>query len=60
MHKIKIHSRALSHICKGQKERGKSLRHDVEFYVPTKIVSVTSQNILSSFVITCLDEMSLT
>ena len=38
MHKIKIQSRLLSHICKGQKERGKSLRHDFEFHVLTKIV----------------------
>jgi hypothetical protein len=42
MHKVKIQSRLLSQLCKGQKVRETSLRHDVEFHVPTKIVSVTS------------------
>ena len=42
MHKIKIQSRLLSHICKGQRARGKFLGYDVEFHVRTKIVSVTS------------------
>jgi hypothetical protein len=38
MHKIKIQSRLQPQLCKGQKVRGKSLRHDVEFHVPTNII----------------------
>ena len=39
---------------------GTSLRLDIEFYVFMKMASVTSQNLLSSFVITGLDEMMIT
>jgi hypothetical protein len=60
MRKIKVQSCLLSHLCKDHKVRGTSLKYDAEFHVPTNILSVTSCNIWSSFVITGLDEMMLT